>query len=101
MEISALHRLNLDQVKEAIFDVFSPGIEDIKEEVIFHWREKAALERIYMALEKSLKALEAGYPEEIIAEEVRLAGQVLGQLTGEIKSEDIINAVFSEFCLGK
>lgn len=101
IEVSALRRINLDMLKKAMGEVFSPAINKDYENIIFHWREKVALERTREALNQALERQEAGYSEEIIAEELRLAADILGQLTGEIKSEEIINAIFNEFCIGK
>ncbi len=101
IEVSALFRLNLDKLKRSIAEVFSPALNKNYENVIFHWREKAALERTKEALTQVLEKQNGGYSDEIIAEELRLAADTLGQLTGEIKSEEIINAIFSEFCIGK
>ncbi|MCX7973014.1 MAG: tRNA uridine-5-carboxymethylaminomethyl(34) synthesis GTPase MnmE [Candidatus Aminicenantes bacterium] len=101
IEVSALHKTNLDKLRKAMLEVFPPAMRQDHEEVIFHWREKVALERIKEALTQACEKLEAGYSEEIVAEELRPATEVLGQLTGEIKSEEIINAIFQEFCLGK
>jgi tRNA modification GTPase len=101
IDISALHRLNLDSLKKAMAEIFPPSLNKNYEEIIFHWREKVSLEKIREALLQALDLLETGYSEEFVAEELRSAASVLGQLTGEIKSEEIINAIFSEFCIGK
>jgi len=101
IEISALNGVNLEGLKQAIAEVFAVNIDESQEEVIFHWREKAALEAIDESLRKALFHLESDSSEEIIAEELRQAAHLLGELTGEIKSEEIINAIFSQFCLGK
>ena len=39
--------------------------------------------------------------EEIIAEELRLAAQALGRLTGRVDVEDILDVIFRDFCIGK
>lgn len=101
VEISALFKINIDRLKLMIGEIFPPAINSGHEEIIFHWREKVALEKIKKALSQAMEKMEAGYSEEIITEELRPATEILGQLTGEIKSEEIINAIFSEFCIGK
>ena len=40
-------------------------------------------------------------PPEIVAVDVALAADALGTITGEVTSEDILDAVFREFCIGK
>jgi tRNA modification GTPase len=40
-------------------------------------------------------------PPEIIAVDVTLAADALGQITGEVHTEDVLDAVFREFCIGK
>jgi len=38
---------------------------------------------------------------ELFAEELRLAGQALGQITGEVSADDLLGQIFSRFCIGK
>lgn len=101
VEISALKGTNVEALKEAIKEVFGVAFDDWQEEVIFHWREKVALEEVCRALERSLETLKEGYSEEVVAEELHQARISLGKLIGEIKSEEIINHIFSQFCIGK
>jgi tRNA modification GTPase len=53
------------------------------------------------SLEAALDAVASGQSEEVCAEEIRRALGPIGQLTGEIKADDIIQSIFSNFCLGK
>jgi tRNA modification GTPase len=50
-------------------------------------------------LEEALEMTESGL--ELRAEELRLAGDALGRLTGKIDVEDLLDVVFSQFCVGK
>ncbi|MGQ9471657.1 MAG: tRNA uridine-5-carboxymethylaminomethyl(34) synthesis GTPase MnmE [Candidatus Aminicenantales bacterium] len=101
VEVSALKGTNVEALRAAINEVFGVSVENWKEEVIFHWREKATLEEVREAIERSLDALKENYPEEVVAEELHQARICLGKLIGEIRSEDIINNIFSQFCVGK
>ena len=59
------------------------------------------------ALEATLHGLEAGLKgnleqaPELVAEEFRSAATALGRITGEIDTEDLLDAIFSSFCIGK
>jgi tRNA modification GTPase len=52
------------------------------------------------ALDRALAEGESGR-EDIIAEELRLAGQALGRLTGRVDVEDVLDVIFRDFCIGK
>lgn len=49
----------------------------------------------------ALAAMRAGRSGELIAEDLRLAQQRLGEITGEFTSDDLLGRIFSEFCIGK
>ena len=52
-------------------------------------------------LKKAKRMLEDGYSEEIYVEEIRKIIPLVGQLTGEIKDEDVLTSIFNRFCIGK
>ena len=60
-------------------------------------RHRAALEDCRAALSRAL----AGGEIELVAEDLRLAARALGRITGRVDVEDILDAVFAEFCIGK
>ncbi|MTW15919.1 tRNA uridine-5-carboxymethylaminomethyl(34) synthesis GTPase MnmE [Rhodoplanes serenus] len=62
-------------------------------------RHRAALEETVAALDRA--AAGAGGPEEIVAEELRLAGRALGRLVGRVDVEDVLDVIFRDFCIGK
>lgn len=100
LDISALRGTNLEKLKEMIPEFFLPRKEEEKD-VILHLRQKLLLEDILSFLIKGNRLLKESYPEEMYAEEIRKALPLLGQLTGEIRSDEIINDIFSRFCVGK
>ena len=100
LEISALKGTNLGKLKERIFEVFSPKFED-REEIIFHQRQKLLLEEALRHFRQGLKLLLDGHPEEFCAEEIRKTIPIIGQLTGDIKVDEVIEKIFSRFCVGK
>jgi len=62
-------------------------------------RHRHALEGVVAALRRAL----SGDPdrEELLAEELRIAAQSLGRLTGRVDVEDVLEAIFRDFCIGK
>jgi tRNA modification GTPase len=63
-------------------------------------RHRKALESAQNALDRVLVESVVGR-EEVIAEELRSAAQILGRLTGRVDVEDVLDAIFRDFCIGK
>ncbi len=100
LDISALRGTNLDQLRKLMVEVFVPSPAQ-GEEIILHQRQKILLEQALASIEKAIDHLERGYSEEVVAEEIRHSLPHLGALTGEIKVDDVIEEIFSRFCVGK
>jgi tRNA modification GTPase len=64
-------------------------------------RHLDALDRACRALEAALAQLGDGHSVELAAEELRLAQEALGEITGRVTTEDLLGRIFSEFCIGK
>ncbi len=71
------------------------------ETVVSNSRHYEALERASQALQQSYHALTAGLSGELLSEELREVLNHLGEITGEVTSQDILNNIFSKFCIGK
>ncbi|QFU14972.1 tRNA uridine-5-carboxymethylaminomethyl(34) synthesis GTPase MnmE [Microvirga thermotolerans] len=64
-------------------------------------RHRRALERAQAAIRTALDLLERRGPVELTAEEVRLAARALGEITGRVDVEEMLDRLFSSFCIGK
>jgi len=105
LEIAGLHALEisvktgkgldrlLDVLRDRIADRFSVG----EAPVLTRARHRAALEECAAAL----RGAELAALPELMAEDLRLAVRALGRITGRVGVEDILDLVFSEFCIGK
>ena len=71
----------------------SPGTQP----ALTRLRYRAALERCRDALDRGLKAPVI----ELKAEDLRLAVQALGRVTGRVEVDDVLDLIFREFCIGK
>ncbi len=69
--------------------------------VIDSLRQKNTLDRAATALEEVLRGLDDGFPVDAVSVDLQEALQALGEITGEVTSEDVLDAVFSGFCVGK
>lgn len=100
LNISALKRINLEKLKEMIYEQFVPDGKR-NDDVILHLRQKLLLEDLLSSLKKGIQLLREDYPEEIYVEEIRKSLPLIGQLTGEIRTDEIIDEIFNRFCVGK
>jgi tRNA modification GTPase len=100
IEISALKGTNLNKLRAEIRQTFVPSV-DFREDVVLHARQRDILLEIREALREAGRLLEAGHTEEIYAEELRRVVALFGQLTGEIRSDEVMAKIFDRFCVGK
>lgn len=74
----------------------------LNEEVyITNLRQKEALQRAREALGKVEESIGMGMPEDFYSIDMMDAYEALGTITGETVGEDLINEIFSKFCMGK
>ena len=71
------------------------------ETVVSNSRHYEALERASQALRQARQALHDGLSGELLSEELREILHHLGEITGEVTSQDILTNIFSKFCIGK
>ncbi|AWM89284.1 tRNA uridine-5-carboxymethylaminomethyl(34) synthesis GTPase MnmE [Microvirga sp. 17 mud 1-3] len=64
-------------------------------------RHRRALERAQASVRTALDLLERHGPVELTAEEVRLAARAFGEITGRVDVEEVLDRLFSSFCIGK
>ncbi len=77
-------------------DRLSEGIVTVS-----NMRHYEALRRADEALSRAVTALDDNLPTELLSEEIRDILRPLGEITGEITSDDILASIFSKFCVGK
>ena len=69
--------------------------------VLTRERHRRALERAHDAAARGLAMMVAGGALELIAEEVRLGARAVGEITGRVDVEHVLDRLFSSFCIGK
>ncbi len=107
ISLSAKTGAGIDGLRAALLDV-AGWTQDTSGETVFLARERhlQALARAqeHLAAAAACADVERGYGNaqlELFAEELRLAGQRLGEITGEVSADDLLGRIFSRFCIGK
>jgi tRNA modification GTPase len=100
--ISALHHQGLDNLKKLMHQTVQRFPHDSAAEVLItSARQKNALDRTLSALHAAHAAARDGLPPELIAIDLHGALQALEEITGQTSTEDILDRIFSTFCIGK
>lgn len=99
--LSALTGTGIDTLKEKIKTMFFKGQISSSDVMITNTRHKEALIRAKERCDAALYTLENGFSIDFASIDVRSAWTNLGEVTGETLEEDILDKIFSEFCIGK
>jgi tRNA modification GTPase len=97
--VSALKNRGLDELLGLLEERAEAALGADEAPVISRARHRAALEECRECLDRALIRRDDFL--ELLAEDLRLAARALGRLTGRVDVEDILDVVFSEFCIGK
>ena len=101
LEISVKENAGIDKIR-AFFKTVIGSIKGKDLEFTVNQRQKTCLQELHSILGQVTEMVKAGSENaEIIAEEIRAAMKVIGELTGEITTDEILHRIFSQFCVGK
>ncbi|MGE0650185.1 MAG: tRNA uridine-5-carboxymethylaminomethyl(34) synthesis GTPase MnmE [Alphaproteobacteria bacterium] len=99
--ISALTGEGLDRLLAMVQDALSRRLEAIGPAPLTHERHRRALADAVEALQRAVEAPDPTVAPELLAEDLRLAGRALGRIAGHVDVEDVLDRIFSQFCIGK
>lgn len=100
--VSALTGEGLERLKTLMFDkVLAGQIERSNTLHFFNVYQKDAMQRSYERIEQAIASFRDTMSDEFIAMDLRMAVDILGEVVGEITTEDILDKIFQEFCIGK
>lgn len=90
-------------IEQLIAEIAESITQKHSEEGVFSARERhiQALNVTYSHIETALQYIQSLATAELVAEELRLAQNALSEITGEYRSDDLLGAIFSSFCVGK
>ena len=102
IEISTKEGKGIHELEETLENMFYHGEISFNNEVyITNVRHKAALQDAYVSLGKVKESIENQMPEDFFTIDLMDAYESLGSITGETVGEDLVNEIFSKFCMGK
>lgn len=100
--VSVKENTGIDKVTERFKEVFFGGEIQIKDTVIIsNVRHKNMLCKAVEALERAIVTIETKMPEDFISMDLQEALSALGEITGDSVDDEIIDRIFTRFCLGK
>lgn len=102
LKISALNQTNIDLLKKLIKEKALQNRDfDASSLLITSTRHKDALQKAKGHIQSALQGLKSDLSGDFISIDLRSALQYLGLITGQITNEDVLDSVFSRFCIGK
>ena len=102
ISFSAVTGEGMEQLKDKIEHMFLKGDLELNEEIcVTSVRHKTALREAAASLKLVLESIENEMPEDFYSIDLMGACEALGQITGESAGEDLVNEIFSRFCMGK
>ncbi len=102
LRISAKDGTGLDELEEKIFEMVMGGhLSGTDEVLVANTRHKQALETAARHLEEAVTEIKRSVPVDVVAIDIRAAWEALGEITGSAVTEDLLNRIFADFCVGK
>ena len=101
-EISAKEGTGVERLKEVIVDLAAlPQVNDENAVIVTNSRHYHALVRASEAIDRTLQGLSSGLSGDLVSQDIRECMHYLGEITGEISTDDILGEIFAHFCIGK
>ena len=102
ISVSAKEEQGLDQLELTVKNMFYDGKISFNDEIyITNIRQKAALTEALESLNQVSESIQNQMPEDFFSIDLMNAYEELGSITGETVGEDLVNEIFSKFCMGK
>ncbi len=102
ISISAKEQVGIDTLEEIIKELFFHGEVTFNDEVyITNIRHKTALQEALNSLHLVVQSIRDGMPEDFYSIDLMNAYEELGSIVGEAVEDDLVNEIFSKFCMGK
>ena len=102
ISVSAKEEQGIRELEETVKEMFLKGEISFNDQIyIANIRQKNALSDALESMKKVIQSIDDGMPEDFYSIDLMDAYESLGSITGESVGEDLINEIFSKFCMGK
>ena len=102
VSISAREETGMDELSDLIEHMFLSGEISFNDQVyLTNMRHQAAMEQVQSSLMKVKESISLGMPDDFFSIDLMDAYEALGSIIGESVGEDLVNEIFSKFCMGK
>jgi len=102
IRMSLKDEIGITELSNAVVDMFIKGEVSLNSEILItNIRHKNLIDKAIESIDYAIDAHERGMPLDMITVDIVDCAQYLGEVTGESVSEDVMNEIFSRFCLGK
>ena len=102
ISVSALRGSGIEGLKKTIRSVVLNGrVESSSETILSNLRHKQSIEVARDALREALQSLQTNLSGEFVALDLQRALEALGEIVGETTSEEVLDRIFAQFCIGK
>jgi tRNA modification GTPase len=100
--ISAVNKTGIDELKDKLVQtVQTDSLDTANQTIVTNLRHYENLRQTYVALDDVLNGISSGITGDFLASDIRRALYALGEITGEITTDDLLDNIFSKFCIGK
>ena len=99
--VSARTGAGLDALETRLTEIVREQLSTDEAPLITRARHRDLVEEALGHVERALEAARIGVGAELVSEDLRLAARALGRITGTVDAEDLLDRIFSSFCVGK
>lgn len=99
--VSAQSGQGFETLERRLTQIVREKLEADEAPLVTRARHRELVEEALAAIERGLEGARIGIGAELVAEDLRLAARALGRITGSIDADDLLDRIFSQFCVGK
>lgn len=99
--ISAKENKNIDLLQKTLLKLFDTRTLDVSDTIVTNARHANSLRNAGQALDNVAKGLDENIASDLLALDIRYALEELGNITGQVTNEDLLENIFTRFCIGK